>query len=84
MASGGYTGLIVGAIILGVFGGFGTIIVLTSTAVYEKNSDIDALSTPAAPPPPPVGDRRYRRLSALVGKHDKYDKYDKSPSSPLH
>jgi len=84
MASGGYTGLIVGAIILGVFGGFGTIVVLTSAAVYEKNNDIDALSTPAAPPPPPVGDRRYRRLSALVGKHDKYDKYDKSPSPPLH
>jgi len=75
--SGGYTPLIIGGVILGVFGGFGAIVVLTSEAVYDKNKDIDNLSgprTPPAPPapPPPDGrrDRRYRRLAELVGKDD--------------
>ena len=74
--SGAYTPLIVGGVILGVFGGFGAIVVLTSEAVYEKNKDIDKLSgprtppAPPAPPPPDRRDRRYRRLAELVGKDD--------------
>jgi len=75
--SGAYTPLIIGGVILGVFGGFGTLVYMTADAVYEKNKDIDNLSAPRMPPappapPPPDGRRarRYRRLAELVGKDD--------------
>ena len=64
--SGAYTPLIIGGVILGVFGGFGALIVMTADAVYEKNKDIDNLSGPRMPPSPPAPPRGRRAAPAAL------------------